>query len=189
MIIICATVFATIVYRIQIDFLLKKTSAKTYSSIIITVTSAVMNLICSILLSKFFYWIAKKLTNRGKVIGSEKKCQVIERLFRNASVSIDLWRFLHNQDLSVWIRRFLRFAVLRGFFQRTVRISDTTLFDDWKSLFRFLEYPTKYGDGNPQDFTEQVMIVGKRILWMREIRVLVRSSRLFGGTIHPVVDW
>ncbi|CAF0816209.1 unnamed protein product [Adineta steineri] len=63
MAIVCATVFATIVYRVRMDYILKKTSVSSYSSIIITVTSAIMNLICSIILSKFYYWIARKLTN------------------------------------------------------------------------------------------------------------------------------
>ena len=66
MAIVCATVFATIVYRVQMDYILKNSSVKTYSSIIITVTSAVMNLICSLILSQFYYWIAKKLTDLGK---------------------------------------------------------------------------------------------------------------------------
>ena len=68
MVILCATVFATIVYRIQIDYLLKKTSIKAYSSIIVTVTGAIMNLICSLLLSFFFDRIARKLTDRGETI-------------------------------------------------------------------------------------------------------------------------
>ena len=68
MVIVCATVFGTIVYRIQMDYRLKNTSVKAYSSIIITVTSALMNLICSLALSKLFYWIAGKLTNRGETI-------------------------------------------------------------------------------------------------------------------------
>ncbi|CAF4421807.1 unnamed protein product, partial [Rotaria sp. Silwood2] len=63
MAIICGTVFATVVYRVQIDYILKQTSAKQYSSIIVTVTSAIMNLICSVLLSQFYYWIARKLTD------------------------------------------------------------------------------------------------------------------------------
>ncbi|CAF3714176.1 unnamed protein product [Adineta steineri] len=61
--IVCVTVFCTIIYRIQMDYLLKSTSVKTYSSIIITVTSAVMNLICSLILSLLYYWIASKLTD------------------------------------------------------------------------------------------------------------------------------
>jgi len=66
MAIVCVTVFATIVYRVQMDFILKETSVSRYSSIIITVTSAIMNLICSIILSQFYYWIARKLTDLGK---------------------------------------------------------------------------------------------------------------------------
>ena len=66
MAIVCATVFGTVVYRVQMDYILKGTSARVYSSIIITVTSAVMNLICSIILSQFYYWIAKKLTDLGR---------------------------------------------------------------------------------------------------------------------------
>jgi hypothetical protein len=65
MAIVCATVFATVVYRVQMNYTLKQTSVKTYSSIIITVTSAAINLICSIILSQFYYWVAKKLTNLG----------------------------------------------------------------------------------------------------------------------------
>lgn len=63
MAIICATVFATVVYRVQVDYLLRKTSAAPYSSIIITVTSAVMNLICSEILSILYYYLARKLTD------------------------------------------------------------------------------------------------------------------------------
>ncbi|CAF4512927.1 unnamed protein product [Rotaria socialis] len=63
MAIVCTTVFATIVYRSRMDFILKNTSAKSYSPIIITVTSAIMNLICSVILSQFYYWIARKLTD------------------------------------------------------------------------------------------------------------------------------
>ncbi|CAF2393453.1 unnamed protein product [Rotaria sp. Silwood2] len=63
MAIVCATVFGTIAYRSRMDYILKKSSVKTYSSIIITVTSAIMNLICSIILSRFYYWIARKLTD------------------------------------------------------------------------------------------------------------------------------
>ena len=66
--IVCATVFGTIVYRVQMDYILKDTSAKNYSSIIITVTSAAMNLICSLLLTQFYYWISKKLTDLGRKI-------------------------------------------------------------------------------------------------------------------------
>ena len=66
MAIVCATVFGTIAYRVQMDFILKKSSVKTYSSIIITVTSAIMNLICSVILSQFYHWIARKLTDLGK---------------------------------------------------------------------------------------------------------------------------
>jgi hypothetical protein len=65
MAIVCATVFGTIAYRVQMDYILKNTSAKTYSSIIITVTSAVMNLICSLILSNFYSWMAKRLTDLG----------------------------------------------------------------------------------------------------------------------------
>ncbi|CAF4830476.1 unnamed protein product [Rotaria sp. Silwood1] len=63
MAIVCATVFATIAYRSRMDYILKKSNVKIYSSIIITVTSAIMNLICSIILSQFYYWIARKLTD------------------------------------------------------------------------------------------------------------------------------
>jgi hypothetical protein len=66
MAIVCVTVFATIVYRVRMDFVLKTSSVKSYSSLIITVTSAIINLICSIILSQFYYWIAKKLTNYGR---------------------------------------------------------------------------------------------------------------------------
>jgi hypothetical protein len=66
MVIVCVTLLATIAYRVQMDFILKKNpNVKMYSSIIITVTSAIMNLICSIILSQFYYWIARKLTNLG----------------------------------------------------------------------------------------------------------------------------
>ncbi len=66
MAIVCATIFSTIVYRIQISYILKESSVNAYSSIIITVTSAVMNLICSVTLSQFYYWVAEKLTDLGK---------------------------------------------------------------------------------------------------------------------------
>jgi hypothetical protein len=66
MAIVCATVFGTIAYRVQMKFLLEKSNFSDYSSIIITVTSALMNLICSLILSQFYYWIARKLTNLGE---------------------------------------------------------------------------------------------------------------------------
>ena len=56
----------TIIYRVQMDYILKDTSARQYSSIIITVTSAIMNLICSVLLSQFYYWMAEKTTDLGR---------------------------------------------------------------------------------------------------------------------------
>jgi hypothetical protein len=68
MIIVCATVFGTVVYRVEMAYILQNTSVKTYSSIIITVTSAAMNLICSLVLSQLYYWIATKLTDLGKKI-------------------------------------------------------------------------------------------------------------------------
>jgi len=37
-----------------------------YSSIIITITSAIINLICSVILSQFYYFIARKLTDLGR---------------------------------------------------------------------------------------------------------------------------
>ena len=66
MIIVCATVFGTVAYRVQMNYILKDTSVKAYSSIIITVTGAIINLICSVTLSQFYYWIAKRLTDLGK---------------------------------------------------------------------------------------------------------------------------
>jgi hypothetical protein len=69
MAIACVTVFATIAYRVRMDFILKKNpKLKSSSAIIITVTSAIMNLICSIILSQVYYWIARKLTDLGKKI-------------------------------------------------------------------------------------------------------------------------
>ncbi|CAF3476960.1 unnamed protein product [Rotaria socialis] len=59
----CTTLFAIIVYRVQMGFILNNTSVQAYSSIIITVTSAIMNLICSIALSLLYYWVAQKLTD------------------------------------------------------------------------------------------------------------------------------
>lgn len=67
MCIVCATVFGTVVYRVQIDYLLRKTSVHSYASIIITVTSAIMNLICSIILSQLYYYLARKLTDMGSI--------------------------------------------------------------------------------------------------------------------------
>ncbi|CAF3746759.1 unnamed protein product [Adineta steineri] len=61
--IVCVTIFCTIIYRVQMDYLLKNTSVKTYSSIIITITSAIVNLICSLILSLLYYWIAGKITD------------------------------------------------------------------------------------------------------------------------------
>lgn len=65
MLIVCGTIFGTIVYRVQMDYVLKDTSAKAFSSIIITVTSAVINLICTLILSKLYYWLAAKITDLG----------------------------------------------------------------------------------------------------------------------------
>ncbi len=45
---------------------LNNSNVSKHSSIIITVTSAIMNLICSIILSQFYYWIARKLTDFGE---------------------------------------------------------------------------------------------------------------------------
>jgi len=50
---------------VQVDYLLRKTSASAFSSIIITVTSAIMNLICSVVLSQLYYYLARKLTDLG----------------------------------------------------------------------------------------------------------------------------
>lgn len=47
------------------DVILKNTSLKSHASLVITATSAVMNLICSVVLSQFYYWIARKLTDMG----------------------------------------------------------------------------------------------------------------------------
>lgn len=67
MAIVCVTVFATIAYRVRMDRILKKDpNLSSRSSIIITVSSAIMNLICSVILSQFYYWIARKLTDYGK---------------------------------------------------------------------------------------------------------------------------
>ena len=67
MVIVCVTLFATIAYRVRMDFILKQNKRiAPYSSIIITVTSAIMNLICSIIFSQFYYWIARKLTDFGR---------------------------------------------------------------------------------------------------------------------------
>ena len=67
MLIVCGTVFGTIVYRVQMSYILtNNTSVKAYASVIITVTSALMNLICSLILSQLYYWIARKLTDLGK---------------------------------------------------------------------------------------------------------------------------
>ena len=64
--IVCVTVFATIAYRTRMSFILiKDPKVKGQAAIIITVTSAIMNLICSIILSQFYYWIARKLTDLG----------------------------------------------------------------------------------------------------------------------------
>ncbi|CAF4102212.1 unnamed protein product, partial [Rotaria sordida] len=62
-IIVCLTIFSIIVYRIQITYVLKNVSVSSYSSIIITVTSAIMNLICSLILSPLYYYIAQKITD------------------------------------------------------------------------------------------------------------------------------
>lgn len=48
------------------NVILNNSNISRYSSIIITVTSAIMNLICSIILSQFYYWIARKLTDFGE---------------------------------------------------------------------------------------------------------------------------
>jgi len=73
MAIVCATVFGTIAYRVHMKLLLEKSNFSDYSSIIITVTSALMNLICSLILSQFYYWIARKLTNLGE---KKKLCRL-----------------------------------------------------------------------------------------------------------------
>jgi hypothetical protein len=98
MAIVCVTLFATIAYRVQMDYILKKTSVKTYSSIIITVTSAIMNLICSVILSQFYYWIARKLTDLGK-----KFFICIERIF----YFVELHKYQSKYDDSLTIKIYL----------------------------------------------------------------------------------
>lgn len=66
------TVFATVAYRTRMSYILTKDSnVKSQAAIIITVTSAIMNLLCSIILSQFYYWIARKLTDLGKKLSGK----------------------------------------------------------------------------------------------------------------------
>lgn len=99
--IICATVFATVVYRVQVDYLLRKTSAAPYSSIIITVTSAVMNLICSEILSILYYYLAKKLTDFGLRMKISVKSQ------NRFSFFLELHKYQSNYDDSLIIKIYL----------------------------------------------------------------------------------
>ncbi|CAF1193623.1 unnamed protein product [Rotaria sordida] len=121
MAIVCVTVFGTIAYRSRMDYILKKTSVKTYSPIIITVTSAIMNLICSIILSQFYYWIARKLTD------------------------LELHKYQSTYDDSLIIKIYL--------FQFVNFYSSLFYIAFFKG--RFFEYPSKYGDPDSANFTEQ----------------------------------
>jgi hypothetical protein len=100
MAIVCVTLFATITYRVQMGYILQKTNVKTYSSIIITVTSAIMNLICSIILSQFYYWIARKLTDLGT-----KFFMLLYR--RNSFHLIELHKYQSKYDDSLTIKIYL----------------------------------------------------------------------------------
>ena len=72
MAIVCVTLFGTIAYRTRMSFILAKDpKAKSQATIIITITSAIMNLLCSIILSQFYYWIARKLTDFGKELSGK----------------------------------------------------------------------------------------------------------------------
>lgn len=66
--IVCLTIFSVIVYRVQLSYMLiKNTFINSYSSIIITVTSAIINLICSLILSPLYNYIAIKITDFGNI--------------------------------------------------------------------------------------------------------------------------
>ncbi|UJR10628.1 hypothetical protein I4U23_014825 [Adineta vaga] len=119
--IVCGTIFGTIVYRVQMDYILKNTSVKTYSSIIITVTSAIINLICSLILSQLYYWLAGKITD------------------------LELHKYQSKYDDSLTIKIYL--------FQFVNFYSSLFYIAFFKG--RFLEYPSKYGEQGPSDFTEQ----------------------------------
>ncbi|CAF1156581.1 unnamed protein product [Adineta ricciae] len=144
--IVCVTVFATIVYRVRMDRILKKDpNLSSRSSIIITVSSAVMNLICSVILSQFYYWIARKLTD------------------------FELHKYQSQYDDSLTIKIYL--------FQFVNFYSSLFYIAFFKG--RFNEYPSKYGDSDSGDFTEQcdpagclvelsiqfiIIMVGKQII-------------------------
>ena len=66
MTIVCVTVLGTIAYRVRMYYRLKEDTRFNEPGIIITVTGAIMNLICSVILSQFYYWIARRLTDLGK---------------------------------------------------------------------------------------------------------------------------
>ena len=100
MAIVCANVFATVVYRVQIDYLLRKTSVKTYSSIIVTITSAIINLICSLLLSQFYYWLAKKITNLGKKKKNTQKKTVFHYLI-SLNVKVKYFLICNNKIITI----------------------------------------------------------------------------------------
>ncbi|CAM4780489.1 unnamed protein product [Rotaria magnacalcarata] len=61
--IVCTALFSIIVYRVKMNYILKETSVQAYASIIITITSAIMNLICTLGLSVLYYRLAKKITD------------------------------------------------------------------------------------------------------------------------------
>ncbi|CAF1289364.1 unnamed protein product [Rotaria sordida] len=126
-IIVCLTIFSIIVYRIQITYVLKNVSVSSYSSIIITVTSAIMNLICSLILSPLYYYIAQKITDYEL----HKYQSEYEAAF---SLKVYIFEFVNFYSSLFYVAFFKgRLAPLFALLNNILEIR----FDAWKLLTRY----------------------------------------------------
>ena len=88
------------------DYILRDTSAKTYSSIIITITGAVINLICSLVLSQLYYWLAQKITDFGKTTGLQSSS-----MFENCFLELHKHQSTYDDSLiiKIYLFQFMNF--------------------------------------------------------------------------------
>lgn len=156
----CTNVFATIVYRAQVTYMLNQTTVKAYASLIVSITSAVINLIVSLVLSKVYYFVARKLTEAGKLMCDygRRIVQFISVAFvdRMSQISIPTWWIIYHKNLSFRICELLFLDILYRFSQRTVRTPMVDISDG--DMFRFRNYPSSYGEAGVQNFNEQVCL-------------------------------
>ncbi|CAF0946662.1 unnamed protein product [Adineta ricciae] len=148
--IVCGTIFGTIVYRVQMDYILRDTSAKTYSSIIITVTGAVINLICSLILSQLYYWLAGKITDLEL---HKHQSKYDDSLI----IKIYLFQFMNFYGSIFYI------AFFKG---------------------RFLEYPSKYGEPRPDDFTEQCDPAGCLVELSIQLVIIMIGKQIINNIVE-----